>query len=109
VAILSNLQQIKREFYSLVRDTTPECEQNPDLFDPDLWAKWTQSSTAEFLGIPRDPQMHDYAVRVAKQICGRCEIRQQCLQFALQTKQEYMIYGGLTPQERQSLKSTSSR
>lgn len=107
VAILSNVQQIKREFYSLVAKTSPECQENPDLFDPDMWAKWTQSSTVEFLGIPRDSQMHDYAIRVAKQICGRCPIRQECLQFALDTKEFFMIYGGTTPQERAQLKATS--
>lgn len=39
-------------------------------------------------------------IELAKKICGTCSVRQECLKFAVQHKDDYGIYGGLTPQER---------
>lgn len=39
-------------------------------------------------------------VSAARQVCGRCEVRQQCLDHALSTRQVYGIWGGTTPDER---------
>jgi WhiB family redox-sensing transcriptional regulator len=39
----------------------------------------------------------------AKAVCAGCEVRAQCLQFALTTHEQYGIYGGLTPPERQRM------
>jgi len=36
----------------------------------------------------------------AKAVCGSCLVRRQCLTFALQTRQAYGIWGGLTEEER---------
>jgi WhiB family transcriptional regulator, redox-sensing transcriptional regulator len=36
----------------------------------------------------------------AKVVCGRCPVRQQCLDFALSTGQDAGIWGGLTAAER---------
>jgi WhiB family redox-sensing transcriptional regulator len=36
----------------------------------------------------------------AKAICAGCPVRRQCLAFALQTRQVYGIWGGLTERER---------
>ena len=42
--------------------------------------------------------------RRAKQICALCEVRQQCLQYALDTNQMGSVWGGLTTIERGRLK-----
>jgi WhiB family transcriptional regulator, redox-sensing transcriptional regulator len=38
---------------------------------------------------------------LAKAICGRCPVRQSCLDFALETGEESGVWGGLDPHERQ--------
>ena len=39
----------------------------------------------------------------AKEVCGRCLVRRQCLEFALSSRQAHGIWGGLTEQERSRL------
>lgn len=39
----------------------------------------------------------------AKQICGRCPVRVECLDYAIRTREPYGIWGGLTEAERQDL------
>lgn len=36
----------------------------------------------------------------AKAICADCPVREQCLEHALRTPEQYGIWGGMTPQER---------
>lgn len=38
----------------------------------------------------------------AKAICARCPVSSDCLNFALQTGQDYGIWGGLTAEERRA-------
>ena len=104
VVFLSKLQSLKREFYSAVQRVQPECQNNPNLFDPDMWPKFIHKTTADFFELPVDTELHDYAMKTAKEVCNRCEIKQQCLEFALATNQEVMVWGGLTPLERRNLK-----
>jgi WhiB family redox-sensing transcriptional regulator len=39
-------------------------------------------------------------IAAAKAICARCQVRRQCLSFALQTRQQHGIWGGFTEDER---------
>ena len=41
----------------------------------------------------------------AKAICATCPITNLCLTYALQTNEQYLIFGGLNPAERKLLKS----
>lgn len=45
----------------------------------------------------------------AKRVCIRCEVREPCLEFALATNQDAGIWGGLTEDERRSLKRQRQR
>jgi WhiB family redox-sensing transcriptional regulator len=36
----------------------------------------------------------------AREICARCQVRRQCLEFALRTGEAQGIWGGTTPEER---------
>ena len=38
----------------------------------------------------------------AKQVCRACEVRDECLEYALRTKEAYGIWGGLTEIERRA-------
>jgi WhiB family redox-sensing transcriptional regulator len=44
-------------------------------------------------------------VAKAKALCGSCAVADKCLQFAIDTKIEFGIFGGATADERQALVS----
>ena len=44
------------------------------------------------------------STRDAKQICSVCEVRQQCLEYALANDERFGIWGGLSERERRKLK-----
>lgn len=39
----------------------------------------------------------------AKQICRSCPVRLECLEYALEIREEWGIWGGLTPAERRNI------
>ena len=43
-------------------------------------------------------------IEAAKQVCGGCEARDPCLEFALVTNQESGIWGGTSEEERRKLR-----
>jgi WhiB family transcriptional regulator, redox-sensing transcriptional regulator len=45
----------------------------------------------------------------AKRVCARCAVREQCLEFALASNQDAGVWGGLTEDERRSLKRARQR
>jgi WhiB family redox-sensing transcriptional regulator len=44
------------------------------------------------------------STRDAKRICSGCDVRQQCLDYALQNDERFGIWGGLSERERRKLK-----
>ena len=42
--------------------------------------------------------------RAAKQICARCPVRVECLDYALRVNEPFGIWGGLSERERRRLK-----
>lgn len=42
----------------------------------------------------------------AKAVCKRCPVREACLQFAFETKQEAGVWGGTDEEERRRLRRT---
>lgn len=45
----------------------------------------------------------------AKAVCHRCPVMQDCLAWALETRQEHGVWGGLSEGERRSLKRRITR
>ncbi len=45
----------------------------------------------------------------AKVVCAGCQVRPECLEFAMVTNQPYGIFGGLTESDRKSLRRRRSR
>jgi WhiB family transcriptional regulator, redox-sensing transcriptional regulator len=45
----------------------------------------------------------------AKRICARCDVREGCLEYALATNQDAGVWGGLTEDERRTLKRARQR
>ena len=44
------------------------------------------------------------STRPAKQVCRDCEVRAQCLDYALETSQRFGVWGGLSERERRRLR-----
>jgi WhiB family redox-sensing transcriptional regulator len=44
------------------------------------------------------------STREAKRICARCEVKAECLEFALAQDERFGIWGGLSERERRKLK-----
>ncbi|MGO1666804.1 WhiB family transcriptional regulator [Flaviflexus sp.] len=48
-------------------------------------------------------------VEQAKAVCNRCEVRDTCLKWALETGQDVGVWGGMSEEERRSLKRRNAR
>jgi WhiB family redox-sensing transcriptional regulator len=44
------------------------------------------------------------STREAKRVCRNCEVRPECLDFALENDERFGIWGGLSERERRRLK-----
>lgn len=83
------LEQLSIEFQHLcLKQETLPCTGQWETFYPDEIMDW---------------QTKRIAIQAAKALCGDCPIREQCLEFALANNEAYGIWGGLTPQERNSI------
>ena len=45
----------------------------------------------------------------AKRVCARCEVRDHCLQWALDAGQDHGVWGGMSEDERRALKRRAAR
>ena len=83
--------------------------------------KWVKPSLLRELALPTfdlaeglcgqtDPEMffpdsnHSYAPKQAIEICNRCPVQLECLEWALTNDERYGIWGGTTAQERSRMK-----
>jgi WhiB family transcriptional regulator, redox-sensing transcriptional regulator len=48
------------------------------------------------------------STREAKRICSGCEVRAECLEYALAHDERFGIWGGLSERERRRLRRTAS-
>lgn len=48
------------------------------------------------------------STRDAKRICTTCDVRGECLEYALQNDERFGIWGGLSERERRKLKHRAS-
>lgn len=48
------------------------------------------------------------SVREAKRICGMCEMRTACLEYALSNDERFGVWGGLSEKERLRLRRTEN-
>jgi WhiB family redox-sensing transcriptional regulator len=50
-----------------------------------------------------------HQVEEAKVVCGRCTVREACLAWALDERQEHGVWGGLDEDERRALRRRGTR
>ena len=83
-----------------------ECRENPDIFFPEDWDHWRDYLDRQKGG---HTGMSAKARNLAKEMCMRCPLRSQCLDYALEAKEPAGIWGGLTAFERMSLQQNTRR
>jgi WhiB family redox-sensing transcriptional regulator len=44
-------------------------------------------------------------VAAAKAVCARCAVRQACLRFALEARQDHGVWGGMSEEERRAIRN----
>lgn len=44
-----------------------------------------------------------YTSQTAKKVCGQCDVKQQCLDFALERREQHGVWGGTAPADRYRL------
>ena len=73
-----------------------------DLAATDDWrrlARCSQESAEDFFPVGEGPAARTQAQR-AKRICQRCEVREECLEWALDSQIRHGVFGGLDETER---------
>ncbi len=55
------------------------------------------------------PSSNAAEIETAKAICRRCSVTERCLQWALETGEAWGVWGGLSEEERRSMKSRAAR
>lgn len=80
-------------------------------FRPSGDQAWAQQAACAEEGVaPMFPHEQDTAgVEHAKSICGRCPVKDSCLTEALDRGEGFGIWGGLTAEERRTLKRQAAR
>ena len=93
---LSKDKQIQRKFTELLfairENGGVECEQVPDIFFPE----------------DRDWRLVKSEIALAKSICRDCPIKNLCAEYGMVADEPFGIWGGLTPQERTTLRKLKS-
>lgn len=91
-----------RPYLSLVADSADVCHEFESVDDDaDLWqerALCAQTDPEAFF-----PEKGG-STREAKKICMGCEVRTECLEYALANDERFGIWGGLSERERRRLK-----
>jgi WhiB family transcriptional regulator, redox-sensing transcriptional regulator len=75
-----------------------------ELVDPDEGLTWQERA----LCAQTDPEAFfpekGGSTREAKRVCVSCEVRVECLEYALEQDERFGIWGGLSERERRRLK-----
>jgi len=91
---LTDIQKLYREFHRKVVEIEPPCTQNPESFYPEDFGGPSEERAARYNETVRT------AIKVAKSLCAECPIQRDCLEYAVEAKEEWGIWGGLTSRER---------
>lgn len=50
-----------------------------------------------------------YTYKIAAQLCATCPVQNMCATYAIKAGEEYGIWGGLTPRQRQKMRSANQK
>lgn len=91
---MTDIQKLYREFHRKVVEIEPPCTQNPESFYPEDFGSGDHARDTLYNNTVRA------AIKVAKSLCAECPIQRDCLEYAVEAKEEWGIWGGLTARER---------
>lgn len=83
------MSSLQRNFLRALQETPPPCTAE----DPEIFFGGSDSSTTARNAV------------AAKAVCRTCPLMFACLQFALETNDQFAILGGKTPNERARVQS----
>ena len=72
------------------------------------WTEWSQCAKPGSPNMFPSDQDRD-GTRLAQQTCRSCPVRPECLAEALERGEQYGVWGGLTTQQRTSLRRSATR
>lgn len=75
----------------------PEPTESPTWRDNAACREWPD---VDFFPFPEDGQ----AIGRAKEVCNICPVAEECLMYAIETRQGDGVWGGHTPKERTKLR-----
>lgn len=82
------------ELLQAAQKLEPECQHFPEIFFPEDWGDFGRGIKENYFD----------AVRTAKTYCGRCPIREKCLEYALAANETHGVWGGMSAPERRALR-----
>ena len=101
------MSSFSHPFLTLVSDFSADPEPMPSL----PWAAGSDDDNAwrlQALCAETDPEAFfpdkGGSTREAKRVCTGCEVRAECLEFALTSDERFGIWGGLSERERRRLR-----
>lgn len=91
---MEDIQKLYREFHRKVIEVQPPCVSQPESFYPEDFFNLNWEEGNRYTSTMRA------AIKVAKSLCAECPIQQDCLEYAVEAREEWGIWGGLTSRER---------
>jgi WhiB family redox-sensing transcriptional regulator len=78
---------------------------DPQVIDaPETHDWWQDAECLHYSGIVDFFPARGESAREAKAVCGRCPVRTDCLEYALQWEPLCGVWGGLSERERRQLR-----
>lgn len=78
----------------------------PDVPEPTAWV-------GDALCAQTDPEVffpdQGGSTRAAKRVCARCDVRAECLDYALISNEPYGVWGGVSARERHAMRRGGRR
>lgn len=63
---------------------------------------WIDSARCKGLDLTAFFQRNQHTARGALQICKKCTVREECLDYAIENEMDYGVWGGLTERQRRA-------
>ena len=76
---------------------------------PDGRDWWQDAECLHYSGLVDFFPARGESARDAKQVCARCAVREECLEYALQWEPLCGVWGGLSERERRQLRRDRAR
>ena len=65
--------------------------------------EWQERASCRSIPVEFFFPLVEHEADEAKAVCATCDVREPCLEFAIQAGEHFGVWGGLTPQERRSV------